>query len=819
MNMETNFLKLKQRIKPFRIILFGLIGVIIVSCSPTEKKVEDFDIQSVIKQMSVEEKAQLVVGTGMFFPLPDSIKAMIPEGMRNELDTTTEYGKMVSKIRHYLPGTAGVTAEFPKYGITSQTLADGPAGLRISPVREGKEGTFYATAFPIATLLASTWDTQLIEKVGNAMGEEVLEYGADVLLAPGLNLQRDPLNGRNFEYYSEDPLVTGKLASAMVNGIQSNGVGTSIKHFAVNNQETNRLSVNTILSERALREMYLKGFEIVVKEAKPWTVMSSYNKVNGKYTSENPALLTTILRDEWGFDGYVMTDWGGGSDIVAQLKAGNDMIQPGSPEQIQAVVNAVKNGELEESILNKNVERILSIMEKTPRFRGYETSNNPRLEAHAEITRQAAADGMILLENKDDALPLASSVKKIAAFGANSYDFLSGGTGSGDVNEAYTISLIEGLQNANLEVNEELKKTYDNYIIETRKNQKPPENFLAALMGGKQPIPEMEINEGLAKKMATQNDIGLITIGRNAGEGGDRKAEAGDFYLTDTEKNMIKTVKETFHAAGKKTVVILNIAGVIETESWKKIPDAILCSWQPGQEAGNSVVDILTGKVNPSGKLAVSFPNTYEETPTSENFPGYSIEGETDDKKDESGFSFMQREPWEVVYEEDIYVGYRYYQSFNVPVSYEFGYGKSYTTFEYDNLNLSSGILTDRLEITVDIQNTGKVAGKEVVQIYVTAPSNQLEKPASQLIAFGKTKLLKPNETESLTFKISSKDLASFDEQNSRWLVEAGDYTIKVGASSDDIKLSKDFSVKEDIIAGKVNKVMTPNREIELLRQ
>lgn len=803
----------------FKLSMVFIIGGLMISCQQQEEEKNEFDISSVIEKMSIEEKAQLVVGTGMYLPLPDSVMAMIPEGLRKELDTTTAYGKMVSKIRQYLPGTAGVTAEFPQHGITSQTLADGPAGLRISPKREGKEVTYYATAFPIATLLASTWDTQLIEKVGNAMGEEVLEYGADILLAPALNLQRDPLNGRNFEYYSEDPLVTGKMAAAMVNGIQSNGVGTSIKHFAVNNQETNRLSVNTILSERALRETYLKGFEIAVKESQPWTVMSSYNKINGLYTSEDHDLLTTILRDEWGFKGYVMTDWGGGSDIVAQLKAGNDMIQPGSPEQIQEVINAVENGELEESILNKNVERILSIMEKTPRFRDYENTNNPDLEAHAAITRQAASDGMVLLENKDNALPFSSSIKKIAAFGANSYDFISGGTGSGDVNEAYTISLIEGLQNAQYEVNEELQTIYNDYIANAIKNQPPPENFLTALLGGKQPISEMDLDPSIAQKMAQKSDIGLITIGRNAGEGEDRKAIAGDFYLNEAEKSLIENVTEAFHSEGKKVVVILNIAGIIETESWKNIPDAILCSWLPGQEAGNSVVDVLNGKVNPSGKLAASIPINYDDASTAENFPGVSVKGKSDDKKDESGFSFMKREPWEVVYEEDIYVGYRYYETFDVPVSYEFGYGKSYTTFEYDNLNLSSDVYKNDMQLTVQISNKGEVAGKEVVQIYVSAPSDKIEKPALQLVAFAKTSLLKPNEKETLSFTISAKDLAAFDEKNSNWLAEAGEYTIKVGASSKDIKLTDTFTIKEDITTDKAHKVMTPNREIKILRQ
>ena len=777
-----------------------------------------FDINTVIKKMTLKEKAQLVVGTGQYMPLPESVLERLPERPKDNIDTNTAYGKMVEKIRKYLPGTAGVTAEFPQHGITSQNLADGPAGLRILPTREYEDGTFYATAFPIGTLLASTWDKDLIEKVGQTMGKEVLEYGADVLLAPALNLHRDPLNGRNFEYYSEDPLVTGKMGAAMVNGIQSNGIGTSIKHFAVNNQETNRLTVNTILTERALRELYLRGFEIAVKESQPWTVMSSYNKVNGKYTSEDKDLLMIILRDEWGFDGYVMTDWGGGSDMIAQLKSGNDMIQPGSPEQIEEVINAVKIGELEESDLDKNVERILNIMTKTPRFKGYKISNKPDLKAHAKIARQAATEGMILLENRNQALPFDDKVKNIAAFGATSYDFISGGTGSGDVNEAYTISLIEGLENADYKINAELKTIYDNYITESQKNLPPPENDLTILLSGKLPVPEMELKKSLAEKIASESDIAWISIGRNAGEGEDRKAEAGDFYLTNIEKSMIKIVSDAFHAKCKKAIVVLNIAGVVDTETWKNIPDAVLCAWLPGQEAGNAVVDVLSGKVNPSGKLTSTFPKRYEDTSTSDYFPGYSVEGETDKKKDESGFSFMKREPWEVVYNEDIFVGYRYFQTFKVPVSYEFGYGKSYTTFEYSNLKLDRNSLKDVIKVSVDIMNTGGIEGKEAFQVYISAPNGKLIKPHSELIAFGKTTLLYPGMSETFRFMITAKAIASFDEEHSGWLVEAGNYVLKIGASSEDIRLKSDFKVEKTISVEKAHKVMSPNREIDVLR-
>ncbi|OMP32838.1 glycoside hydrolase family 3 protein [Mangrovimonas sp. DI 80] len=771
------------------------------------------DVDAMIGKMSLEQKAKLVVGTGMDFHIPDSILSKMP---KPPVDPDTAYADMVKRIRTYLPGAAGNTSEYPEIGITTQVLADGPAGLRISPTRKDDDNTYYCTAFPIATVLASTWDTELVNEVGKTMGKEVLEYGADVLLAPGMNIQRDPLCGRNFEYYSEDPLVTGKMAAAMVNGIQSNGVGTSVKHFAANNQETNRMSTNTVVSERALREIYLKGFEIAVKESQPWTVMSAYNKINGQYVSESKDLLTNILREDWGFEGYVMTDWGGGSDIVTQMEAGNDLIMPGQKEQIETLIKAVEENKMDEAILDKNIKRILEIMVKTPRFKGYDVSGKPNLKKHAEVTRQAATDGMVLLENKDNTLPL-TDVKQVAVFGTTSYDFISGGTGSGDVNEAYTISLIDGLKNGGFQINDALQTTYEAYIKDARAKQGKPDNWLAAIMGAKDPVAEMPIKAQDVSKAAESSEIALITIGRNSGEGGDRKPEAGDFYLTNTEKQLIAEVTKTFHAAGKKAIVVLNVGGVVETKSWAQIPDAVLCAWQPGQEAGNSVVDVISGKVNPSGKLAISFPIKYEDAPSSKSFPGYSIEGETGDEEDLSGFSFMRRVPWETVYEEDIYVGYRYYNTFEVPVAYEFGYGLSYTNFEYSNMEVDKQTFTDELLVSVTVKNTGTVAGREVVQLYLSAPTVILEKPEQELVAFGKTKMLAPGATETLHFVLRTKDLASFDVARSSWIVEAGDYELKVGASSTKINGTAKFNVAQEILGDKVHKALVPQADFKKL--
>lgn len=783
----------------------------------TAKSADDQKAQQIISKMTLEQKAQLVIGTGMYFEMPDSLKAKMPPGFGGEGDSKDPvYAEMVKRIRKYLPGAAGNSAEFPELGIATQVLSDGPAGLRIQPTRKGDSKTYYCTAFPIGTVLASSWDTELAYKVGQAMGNEVKEYGSDILLAPAINIQRDPLCGRNFEYYSEDPLIAGKTAAAMIKGIQSNNVGTSLKHFAANNSETNRMSVNTIVSERALREIYLKGFEIAVKEAQPWTVMSSYNKINGTYTSESHDLLTKILRNDWGFKGYVMTDWGGGSDVVAQMIAGNDMIQPGQPKQIEDIVAAVKAGKLDAKILDRNVGRILTIMMKAPRYNKYPYSNTPDLKANAQVTRQAATDGMVLLKNDKNALPIPSGVKNIAAFGNTSYDFISGGSGSGDVNEAYTVSLFEGLTGNGYTPDDVLTTAYQAYMDHVRASMPKATNPLMALMMGKQPVPEMTVTAGLAKKFAEKADIALITIGRNAGEGRDRTDAEGDFRLTKTEKEMIKNVTDAFHAKGKKAVVVLNVAGVVEVASWRDMPDAILVAWQPGQEAGNSVVDVLSGKVNPSGKLAATFPMQYSDTPSAKNFPGVA---ENSDKKDEapdlSGFSFMRRVPWEMTYEDDIYVGYRYYNTFKVPVAYEFGYGLSYTTFDYSNLKLAGTNFSGKLTFTVDVKNTGPVAGREAVQVYISSPSGKLKKPEETLATYAKTKLLNPGESQTVSFSVETKDFASFDEATSSWIAEAGNYTLKVGASSLNIKQSANFKIAKELSAGKVTKALAPSREIK----
>lgn len=762
---------------------------VLSACGPRVPQLGKSSLDDVIGAMTLEEKAHLIVGTGMAGFSGDSA--------------------VIGETRKLVPGAAGTTYPIERLGIPAVVLADGPAGLRISPTREGDSATYYCTHFPIGTLLASTWNQELVENVGKAIGNEVLEYGADVLLAPALNIHRNPLCGRNFEYYSEDPVVAGKIAAAYVRGVQSNGVGTSIKHFAVNNQETNRTATDAHVSPRALREIYLKGFEITVKESEPWTVMSSYNYLNGTYTSESKELLTTALRDEWGFKGMVMTDWFGGKDAVAQMIAGNDMLQPGTDKQYEALVKGVQEGKLDEAVLDRNVKRILEMILQTPHFKGYKFSNKPDLKAHAVVTRQSATEGMVLLKNDKEALPLASDIKKVALYGCTSYDFIAGGTGSGNVNRAYTVSLPEGLENAGYVVDNDLKVSYEQYLAtEKERLAKKKKDWF---MPDARPV-EMTLVPQTVQEQAAKVDVALITLGRTSGEFLDRKLS--DFHLGKEERQMLQTVCKAFHAAGKKVVVVLNIGGVIETASWKEQPDAILCAWQAGQEGGNSVADVLSGKSSPSGKLPMTFPVKFDDAASSDNFPidvmaNIDIVNKEEKKGEVKNVDYTN-------YEEDIYVGYRYFDSFGKQVSYPFGYGLSYTTFEYANPSIKGG--NGVYTVTVDVKNAGKVAGKEVVQLYVSAPDGvKRNKPEKELKAFAKTRELKPGETVTVTLEVNAADLASYDETSSSWVVDAGSYKFLIGASSRDIKATLDADVSA--ATRKTNDILKLQEPVNLLKR
>lgn len=762
----------------------------IAGCAPSTPQLGKASIDEVIAAMTNEEKAHFVIGTGM-------------KGFSGN-------SAVIGETQSIVPGAAGTSYPIERLGIPSVVLADGPAGLRIDAKRENDTASYYCTHFPIGTLLASTWNKDLVEHVGQAIGNEALEYGADILLAPALNIHRNPLCGRNFEYYSEDPIVSGKIAAAYVRGVQSNGVGTSIKHFAANNQESNRMSNDAHVSQRALREIYLKGFEIAVTEAKPWTVMSSYNYLNGVYTSENKELLTTLLRDEWGFKGMVMTDWFGGSNAVAQMNAGNDMLQPGTEKQYEMILKGLNDGSLDEAVLDKNIKRILEMILETPRFKGYKYSNKPNLKAHAEITRQSATEGMVLLKNDKQTLPLSKEIKKITLLGCTSYDFIAGGTGSGNVNRAYTVSLLDGLKNAGYLLDEKLKKSYEQHIAMENSKKEVPKNKLEAFLPKPRPN-EMFFTANELNEMAKTSDIALITLGRTSGEFADRAVS--DFNLKKEELQMLENACKAFHAQGKKVVVILNVGGVIETATWKNLPDAILLAWQAGQEGGNSVSDILSGKISPSGKLTMSFPLRYEDVPSYENFPK---DGKTGNLElNAHGKRKSEFKNWDYTnYEEDIFVGYRYYDTFNKEVSYPFGYGLSYTTFEYSNPKITenNGVYT----VTVDVTNTGSFEGKEVVQLYVSAPkSNDMAKPEKELKDFAKTQNLKPGEKTSISLNVSATDLASYNETTHSWIVDAGQYQFKIGASSKDIKASLDVNIQK--FEKEVRDILKPQVRLDYL--
>ena len=767
-----------------------LLAVRATAAEPPRLTAENID--AVVAAMTLEEKAHLVVGAS--------------------LSDNAEAAGQVGYTRRLVPGAAGTTYPIERLGIPPVVLADGPAGLRISPKRPGDERTYYCTGFPVGVHLGATWNDEIIREVGEAIGNEVREYGVDVLLAPGVNIMRNPLCGRNFEYYSEDPVVSGKIAAAYVRGVQSNGVGTSIKHFALNNQETNRMANDARVSQRALREIYLKGFEIVVKEADPWTVMSSYNYLNGVYTSENPELQSTMLRDEWGFRGMVMTDWFGGKDAVAQMVAGNDMLQPGTDKQYEMIVSGVKEGRLDEAVLDRNVKRILEMILRTPRFQGYRFSNKPDLEAHAAVTRQSATEGMVLLKNENEALPLSAGTKRIALLGCTSYDFIAGGTGSGNVNRAYTVSLLDGLKQAGYELDGELKTAYEQHIAaENERNRPDTTNRFAMFLPRPRPT-EMMIPAARLQALAKANDVALITLGRTSGEFLDRKK--ADFELTREEKALLNDVCRAFHAAGKKVVVVLNIGGVIETASWKNRPDAILCAWQAGQEGGNSVADVLSGKASPSGKLTMTFPVHFADAASSANFPidmaaNMDISNSGEKKNSLKNVDYTD-------YEEDIYVGYRYFDTFGKEVSYPFGYGLSYTTFEYAAPRVET--TEDAYLVSVQITNTGKRAGKEAVQLYVAAPDRATaNKPEKELKAFAKTRELQPGETETLVLKLPKANLASFDTASSAWVVTPGSYDLLLGASSRDIRAKAAVDAAASSVP--VGDLLKPQGKLRLLER
>ena len=786
---KTKFHIVMNKFHKLGLVVMAVVVMCGYSLRVSAQQLKAENIDAVVKAMTLEEKCHMVLGRGMHFN--DDAK---------------------------FPGTAGSTFSVDRLGIPETYCADSQQGLRMSATRAWDHNDYYPTDFVASMTLASTWDREAAFKVGQGIGNEVREFGLDWILSPAMNLIRNPLCGRNHEYYSEDPYLSGTIAAGYVNGVQSEGTAACPKHFVANNQETNRNNNISQVSQRALREIYLKAFELMVKESNPWTIMTSYNKLNGPYAVQNYELLTTIVRDEWGWKGMYVSDWNAGDDAVAAMLAGNDMLQPGQDKQYQAILEAAKNGKLPMEVLDANVKRILEYVIKTHNFKNYKYSNEPDLKAHAQTVREVGADGIVLLKNSG-ILPLTG--KRVALFGCTSYDWISGGSGFGGTSVGhYTVSIIEGMRSAGYEVYKPLIATYTKHLAAEEKrlfpNGRPPFSLMPPARADEKQFTSEELNAAIEG-----SDVAIISLGRKSGEAADRSES--DFYLKEGEAQLIKAVSEAYHAKGKQVVVLLDICSPIDVASWQDQVDALVCTWQGGQESGFSVADVLSGKVNPSGKLPMTFQIKYGDAYADKNFPA-----NVDDKT--LGAMFMwgynkdqapkERQPQANIdytnYEEDIYVGYRYFDSFGKPVAYPFGFGLSYTTFAYENMSVSeaNGVYT----VKIDVKNTGKCAGRNVVELFVAAPnSKKLNKPEKELRNYAKTKCLKPGETETVAMQVKTEDLASFNEKASAWKTDAGLYTFMICSSASDVEAQATAKVKA--WTKKVHNVMQPNVKLNLLKR
>jgi beta-glucosidase len=632
--------------------------------------------------------------------------------------------------------SAWTTVPVERLGIPEMIVSDGPHGVRRVPdVNSMALASLPATCFPTASCTASTWDVDLIRKMGEALAEECIALNVDVLLGPGANMKRSPLCGRNFEYFSEDPFLAGELAANFINGVQSKGVGTSLKHYAANNQEFQRFSISAAVDERTLREIYLPAFEKAVKKGKPWTVMCAYNKVNGTFASEHHQLLTEILKDEWGFEGLVVSDWGAVRDRVAALKGGLDWEMPGpQPRRVQQVVDAVRNGELDEAVLDESVRRILRIVFKakeTPKGGAFD------IDAHHNLAHQIANEGMILLKN-NGILPL-KEYHHIAIIGRSAENAHFQGGGSSHINPTKVAMPFKEFQaqagNAEL--------TYaEGY---------PTDNSF------RQDLIDKAVSLAASAEVAVLY-IALPTFKES--EGYDR----ADLDLTDQQIALIKAVSKV----QPNTVVVLNNGAPVAMTEWIDGVAAVLEGWMMGQAGGVSIADVLWGKVNPCGKLAETFPLKLADTPSHLNFPGGA---------------------GEVRYGEGLYIGYRYYDTKEVPVLFPFGHGLSYTTFAYSNPKISAKKFKDKdgLTVSVDVTNTGKVAGKEIVQVYVHDQKSGLARPQKELKGFAKV-ALQPGETKTVSIQLDFRAFAFYHPEYKQWIAEDGEFDILIAASAADIR-------------------------------
>ncbi len=759
-----------------RIAAAIIAGLAVLSASAFTDK----DVARVLPKLTLEQKARLVVGCG-----PDTVAPS-----------------------HYTPGSAGWTYAIAEYGIPALNLADGPVGPRLNPMPWIETTTVYddnglptdvvtgsessdstqaqwCTAFPSTTALAASFDTAAARAQGETMGAECAAYGVDVLLSPGINIIRNPLCGRNFEYFSEDPVLVGALATELVKGVQSQGVGTSLKHFVANNQQTGKKFNDARISRRALREIYLRAFEKVVREAKPWTLMTSYNKIAGQYTQTNQELLLSLLRDEWDYDGLVLTDWTVYRPTDSLIMARTGLIMPGREELVQEVIEAVRSGRITEEQLDRSVADVLRLVARSHSGRGW-TRSNPDLAAGAALSRRMGAEAMVLLKNNDSTLPLAPGAS-IAVFGTGAYTSIAGGTGSSNVNKRYIVDIDRGLEEAGFKVDNEVQTLYRDYNANqaalTDSHPGCPE--WQKVSYHRPVIAEMDLSRGsnLIARAAARTEAAVVVIARKSGETADRVVK-DDFELTADEQTMLRLVCEAYHAKGKPVVAVLNVCGNMETASWRDLPDAIVMAWYPGQECGHAVADVLSGAVDPSGRLPFTMPLSYYDLPSAQNYP---FLGQTEGRN----FDYTN-------YAEDIWVGYRYFDASGRPVAYPFGYGLSYTEFSYDTPRVSRH--GDKTTVTVSVTNTGSVAGREVVQLYISAPDGKLAKAPAELKGFAKTRRLAPGESETVSITVHDADLASFDEERSAWITDKGTYTARLGHHIGNYIASVPFTVKKETV-------------------
>lgn len=659
------------------------------------------------------------------------------------------------------------TKSVERLDIPNISVSDGPHGLRYQDEEADNFGineSVAATCFPSGATLACSWDRNLLNEVGKALGKESKSYDVNVLLGPAINIKRSPLCGRNFEYLSEDPYLSSELAVGYIQGVQSEGVGTSVKHFAANNQEYNRLSIDTIIDERTLREIYLASFEGAVKQGKPWTIMCSYNKVNGEFASENSYLLNKVLRDDWGYEGFVVSDWGAVNDRVKGIKAGLDLEMPSCYGiSDKDIVKAINNGELSEEALNQTIERILSIIYKAKETKKEETVS---LDKHHEMAKLVAKECMVLLKNEDDILPLKKDTK-IAILGAFAKNPRFQGGGSSHVNAYKVDDLMEQIKNVAPNSEAVYGKGFDLESDQINHNL---------------------INEAIEK--AKNSDVAVIFIGlpeRYESEGYDRK------HLRIPE-NQVTLIQEVSKVQSNIVVVLCNGAPI--EMPWGNYAKGILEGYLGGQALFGAIVELLFGEVSPSGKLAETFPIKLSDNPSYLNFPG---------------------EEDRVVYGEGLFVGYRYYDQKQLPPAYPFGFGLSYTTFEYSDITVNKNEIldTENVIVTVKVKNTGKVKGKETIQLYVSDDISSVIRPEKELKGFEKVEL-EPKEEKEVRFNLNNRSFAYFNTKINDWHVESGDFHILIGSSSKDIRLQTKITVNSTVGIPKKITENTTIREILL---